>query len=293
MITDKAFYVAFKNAVSSISGAAVEGLLPRKVQHFINMAIVEFTLAAVAGSSEINPLKTKLLIESLSTAHREYDQTQMMSGTPNNGALRLSDRDFTDRENMASSDKYATLVGLPEEVLTITNETLDIVKGDEVRNSIDVLPVTLTYYSRNINNSDLQPGIHVTWSYLQRAFTVSGDNTEDGEGALANISESALPSIKGMRVEVLDGTPPIEEIQFNYGVQQLICAKDYKPLRYTIFYTKRPNSIVIDLYGDLSVHSDLPSDLKGDIVDIARRLYVASLADTPQGYQIVDSETKK
>jgi len=318
MISSEDLKLAFLVAIKD-SGQTLSGLSDPIYQLHINMGINNMCMDALAGKVEMNPAKLSLIRQSLGGAHRMYTGNDILYGTPANGALLLHDNDNVTPAafDAPPTGRYAFLVPIPPEVLIITSRMLITIRGGKFYPSVDVESITLEKYHQHIHHAVLGPQDGYAWAYRQNADTPAGITptnvipanallgtpeitvNTDWDKGLINSTEAILPGLQGKTIGIdkvlnYEAGAASREVTIPVGwtIEQLIPKKDWKPFQYTIHYYRRPNYVIISAAPELRVHSELDPILLPDIVEYARRNYIASLSAAPEGYQISDAEVK-
>jgi len=305
MIDSEVLKVDFLNRIAE-KGNMVAGLSDPIYQNFLNAAIRDLVLDAVANKTGMNPVIANVIRQSLTGGTRQLTGNDILLGTAFNGALRAYDEDMTQIENasMPPQTKYAFLVPLPEEVFVVISRSLDTFKNGITYPLVDVEAITLEKYNQLLTNKIRQPQDGYAWSYIQNAKTVAGTNfsvvggvtNTDWDKPLQNANYASMPGLKGMSIGVPDvknltpSEPKEITVKATQSVEQLILKQGWVPLQYTVQYYSRPASIVISRVANLRKHSDLPDIVRNEIVDYAVTRYIASLAAEPAGAEINNRE---
>ncbi len=267
------------------------------IQGLLNASILETTLDMIGGKVEENPVLRNRVKEVLTSGTRALTQDDILRGTPNNGAYRIPDWDDVDYPSTNADypgDKYGAIAPVPEEALFVTSRSCDLIKNQTVRPQVDVKKISTEYYTMNINNPLTRPNKDLVWAITGRAYTSAGSNASDWENPLANTEyDVTTAEIKG--VPLSSGEDNAVSETFASGVEHIIFPKGWLPVKYQLFYYKKPSKIIVDIkQPENSVNSELPDELENLVIATAIRRYNAILAsDNPQGYQVRANEEKQ
>jgi len=277
----------------------------REVSDFLSKAELELIkqrFAAFRNSKQIGINNTVIPqanavrsaeLSGLLSGTAKIQNTKMIKGTNDNGALRGADLDQVTATQQ--DDNFGVFVPLPDEAMYILSESVDTVISDPsnppTKYNVPVREVSIDEYHRGIYDTYTKPYDNLVWSLDWGTYTVQNVTG----GLIPNSEKDYTLTGSGFNMEgdSADGTGTTIEINTARS-RYLIPGSNYFIKTYQCQFLKKPSGITVDIVTPgAQVSSELSDFLHQEVVDLAVKLASASIVPEPNKYQVNQVESKE